>query len=232
MRRKIEMSHKRFIAIAGNMGVGKSTLTRLLADCFGWTPFYEAVDDNPYLADFYQNMRQWSFHSQIFFLTRRIRTHRAIAAFSHIAIQDRSVYEDAEVFARNLYQRGNMTSRDFQLYRDLYEELIQALPKPDLIIYLKASIPTLIERIHRRGRDFEQDVSPLYLQQLNELYKAWIEDFTLCPILTVEADNLDFVRFDGDFSTIKENILTELNLQTVHLPNPNKPQPNREFNSG
>ncbi|MBE7471320.1 MAG: deoxynucleoside kinase [Anaerolineae bacterium] len=204
------MNRRYSIAIAGNMGVGKSTLTRLLAKDLSWTPFYEAVDDNPYLADFYKDMRQWSFHSQIFFLSRRLRYQRDIANYPESVVQDRSIYEDAEIFARNLHQRKNMTQRDYQVYRDLYEEFIQFLPRPDLIIYLKASLPTLIERIHRRGRDFEQDVSPLYLQQLNELYTAWIEDFTLCPILTVPADNLDFVRFPQDFTLIKEKIMEKL----------------------
>src|SRR5262245_29889524 len=189
------MSQKYFVTIAGNMGVGKSTLTRLLAESLNWTPFYEAVDDNPYLADFYKDMRQWSFHSQVFFLSRRLRYQREIAEHLGSVIQDRSIYEDAEIFARNLHQRGNLSARDYQVYRVHYEEFIQFLPRPNLIVYLKASIPTLIARIHRRGRDFEQDVSPLYLQQLNELYNTWIEDFTLCPILTVPADNLDFVRF-------------------------------------
>jgi deoxyadenosine/deoxycytidine kinase len=204
------MSQKYFIAVAGNMGVGKSTLTNLLVSAFDGTPFYEAVDDNPYLTDFYQDMRQWSFHSQIFFLTSRLRSHREILGHPHTVIQDRSIYEDAEIFARNLYLRGNMSERDFSVYRSLYQEFIQFLPSPDLIIYLKASVPTLIERILRRGRDFEQDVSPLYLQQLNELYDAWIEDFTLCPILTIDADRLDFVRFDTDFDYIRENILKKL----------------------
>ncbi len=204
------MKQKYSIAIAGNMGVGKSTLTRLLIDELGWTAFYEAVDDNPYLADFYKDMQQWSFHSQLFFLSRRLRYHREIAAHPNHVIQDRSVYEDAEVFARNLHQRRNMKDRDYQLYRDLYEEFIKIVPPPNVIVYLKASVPTLIERIHRRGRDFEQDISPLYLQQLNELYNAWIEDFTLCPILTIETDFLDFVRFPQDFEVIKEQICQKI----------------------
>jgi len=204
------MSQKYFIAVAGNMGVGKSTLTNLLVNTFDGTPFYEAVDDNPYLTDFYQDMRQWSFHSQIFFLTSRLRSHREILGHPRTVIQDRSIYEDAEIFARNLYQRGNMSDRDFNVYRSLYQEFTQFLPAPNLIIYLKASVPTLIERILRRGRDFEQDVSPLYLQQLNELYDAWIEDFTLCPVLTIDADRLDFVRFDADFDFIRENIMKKL----------------------
>jgi deoxyadenosine/deoxycytidine kinase len=204
------MSRKYFVTIAGNIGVGKSTLTRLLADSLNWTPFYEVVDDNPYLSDFYKDMRQWSFHSQIFFLSRRLRYHREIVDHPGHVIQDRSVYEDAEIFARNLHQRGNMSHRDYQLYRDIYEEFIQIVPPPDLIVYLKASVPTLIARIQRRGRDFEQDVSPLYLQQLNELYNSWIEDFTLCPVLTIPADDFDFVRFNTHFQTIKEEIHAKL----------------------
>jgi deoxyadenosine/deoxycytidine kinase len=204
------MSQKYFVTIAGNMGVGKSTLTRLLAESLNWTPFYEAVDDNPYLSDFYKDMRQWSFHSQVFFLSRRLRYHREITKHPGPVIQDRSVYEDAEVFARNLHQLGNMSQRDYQLYRNIYEEFIQIVPQPDLIVYLKASVPTLIERIHRRGRDFEREVSPLYLQQLNELYNGWIEDFALCPVLTIAADNLDFVRFNAHFQAIKEEIYAKL----------------------
>lgn len=220
------MIKKYSVAIAGNMGVGKSTLTRLLAESLDWTPFYEAVDDNPYLADFYKDMPQWSFHSQIFFLSRRLRYHRQIAHHPHSVVQDRTLYEDAEIFARNLHQRRNMSDRDYQVYRDLYEEFVQFMPKPDLIVYLKASVPTLIARIHRRGREFERDVSPLYLQQLNELYKAWIEDFTFCPILTIPGDELDFVRFPTHFITIKEQILGELNLKKVYMAN----LPAQDFN--
>jgi deoxyadenosine/deoxycytidine kinase len=207
------MIQKFSLAIAGNMGVGKSTLTHLLAEDLGWTPFYEAVDDNPYLADFYRDMRQWSFHSQIFFLSRRLHCQRDVYNHPTSVIQDRTIYEDAEVFARNLFQRRNMSDRDYHVYLGLYHEFIQFLPSPDLIIYLKASVPTLIERIHRRGRDFEREVSPLYLQQLNELYNAWVEDFTVCPILTIPADDLDFVRFDTDFIAIKEKIVERLASQ-------------------
>ena len=207
------MSKRYFITIAGNMGVGKSTLTQLLAERLDWTPFYEAVDDNPYIADFFKDMRRWSFHSQMFFLSRRISSHREMAKHPTPIIQDRSVYEDANIFARNLYERGNMSERDYQVYRSIYEEFIQFLPAPNLIIYLKASIPTLIGRVHRRGRDFERDISPLYLQQLNELYNSWIEDFTLCPILTIPTDDLDFVRFDSHLDRIMAEILNTLGVR-------------------
>lgn len=204
------MNPNSVVAIAGNMGVGKSTLTQLLADEFGWTAAYEAVDDNPYLADFYQDMPRWSFHSQLFFLSCRLRGHREIIERSTAVIQDRSIYEDAEIFARNLHERGAFSKRDYSVYRSLYEAFIQILPPPKLIVYLQATVPTLIGRIQRRGRDYEQDVSPLYLQQLNELYKSWIEDFTLCPVLVIPTDRLDFVRSPQDFITIKTLITNQL----------------------
>ncbi len=185
--------NKRFIAVAGNVGVGKSTLTRMLADRLGWEPFFEAVDDNPYLADFYQDMRQWAFHSQIFFLSRRLRHHHELLQRENSVIQDRSVYEDAEIFARNLYEQGAMSERDYRSYRELYEVLCAFLPPPDLILYLRADVDTLLHRIRKRGRAYEQDMDPNYLRQLNRLYDEWIDQFTLSPVLTIEAANLDFV---------------------------------------
>src|SRR3990172_9121172 len=150
---------KRFIAIAGNVGAGKSSLTGLLAERLGWTPFFEAVDDNPYLADFYQDMRGWAFHSQIYFLSRRLRYHRYLLDQPASVVQDRTVYEDAEVFARNLYQQGALSARDYRSYRELYEVLTSFLPPPDLVVYLRASVDTLLGHIARRGRDFERDIS-------------------------------------------------------------------------
>jgi deoxyadenosine/deoxycytidine kinase len=187
------VTSKKFVAIAGNVGVGKSTLTRLLAEHLGWEPFYEAVDDNPYLADFYSDMRAWSFHSQIFFLSRRLRHHRQLLDFPNSVVQDRSVYEDAEIFACNLHKQGNMDRRDYETYRELYITMTKFLPPPDVVVYLRASVDTLFERIRMRGREFEQNIAPRYLAQLNSLYEEWIDRFTLSPVLIVPADELDFV---------------------------------------
>ncbi len=201
---------KKFIAVAGNVGVGKSTLTELLSEYLCWEPFYEAVDDNPYLADFYKDMRTWSFHSQIFFLSRRLSHHRQIIERPGTVIQDRSVYEDAEIFARNLYLQGHMSERDWRIYWDLYQTVITILPPPDLVIYLQASVPVLQKRIRLRGRDYEQDISAEYLAQLNALYEKWVENFTLCPVLTVPTDNLDFVADNAHLELIAGRVLDKL----------------------
>ncbi len=201
---------KKFIAVAGNIGAGKSSLTRMLSGYIYWEPFYEAVDDNPYLADFYKDMQTWSFHSQIFFLSRRLRHHRQIIEHPGTVVQDRTVYEDAEIFAKNLYLRGHMAERDYQSYRALYETVIEIMPPPDLVIYLRASVPTLQRRIAQRGRDFEQDIAPEYLEQLNTLYEEWIEHFDLCPVLTVPTDNLDFVHKDEHLELIAARVLDKL----------------------
>jgi deoxyadenosine/deoxycytidine kinase len=201
---------KRFVAVAGNIGVGKSTLVGLLSRQMAWEPFYEPVGENPYLADFYQDMQAWSFHSQVFFLTRRLRSHRQLCDHPTSAIQDRSVYEDAEVFAHNLYLQGHMADRDYESYRELYTVLTEFLPAPDLVIYLRASVKTLQDRIARRGRSYELDIQPEYLAQLNDLYEAWIERFTLCPILTVPADDLDYVSFDSHLALIVSKVHEKL----------------------
>lgn len=206
---------KHFIAIAGNIGVGKSTLVGLLADRLGWTPFYEAVDENPYLADFYQDMRAWSFHSQVFFLSKRLRHHRGLLDHPGSVIQDRSIYEDAEIFAKNLYRQGNISDRDYGTYRELYEVLTLYLPPPDLVVYLRASVKTLMSRIHQRGRDYERDISPEYLARLNVLYDEWIDTFTLCPVLTLPADELDYVHQDGHLDIVTSIILKQLDNSEV-----------------
>ncbi len=197
---------KRFVAIAGNIGVGKSTLTGILADAFGWNPFYEAVDENPYLADFYADMQRWSFHSQVFFLSRRLQHHRQLVDHVGSVVQDRSVYEDAEIFAHNLYDQGQMSERDYRAYRDLYEGIRAFLPPPDLLVYLKSDVDTLLLRIKQRGRDFERDISPDYLDRLNRLYEDWIGRWSSCPVLVVPANAMDFQHDEAARAAVTEAV--------------------------
>lgn len=206
---------KKFIAVAGNIGVGKSTLVTLLCERLGWEPFYEAVAENPYLADFYHDMSLWSFHSQIFFLSNRLRSHRQLMDSPGSVIQDRSVYEDAEVFARNLHVQGHLGVRDYATYRQLYEVLTEFLPPPDLVIYLRATTATLTRRIARRGRDYERTIAPEYLAQLNALYTDWIDNFRLCPVLTVPADDLDYVAYPAHLDLIVRKVEEKLHGQDV-----------------
>lgn len=201
---------KKFIGVAGNVGVGKSTLTHLLSEYLYWEPFYEAVDDNPYLADFYGDMRAWSFHSQVYFLSRRLGHHRQIIERPGTVIQDRTVYEDAEIFARNLFLQGHMTQRDWTSYWSLYQTVITILPPPDLVIYLQASVSQLQERIRQRGRDYEQEISAEYLTQLNDLYGQWVESFAICPVLTIPTDNLNFVAVNSHLELIAGRVLEKL----------------------
>ncbi|HUI87111.1 MAG TPA: deoxynucleoside kinase [Anaerolineales bacterium] len=201
---------KKFIAVAGNIGVGKSTLVSLLCKQLHWEPFFEPVGDNPYLVDFYADMASWSFHSQIFFLTRRLRSHHQLAQHPTSVVQDRSVYEDAEIFAQNLYLQGYIKERDYETYRELYETIIQILPPPDLVIYLRASVDTLMARIARRGRDYERTITPQYLQSLNDLYEDWISNFVLCPVLAVPADDLDYVAYSGHLDLIVSKVQEKL----------------------
>lgn len=207
---------KRFIAIAGNIGVGKSTLTAMLAQAFAWEPFFEANAENPYLADFYEDMRRWSFHSQVFFLGKRLEHHRQLLDHPRSVVQDRTVYEDAEVFARNLYLQGHMAERDYDAYRRLYQAISAFLPPPDLIIYLRASVDTLRDRIRQRGREFERGISDEYLSQLNALYHQWIDGWTACPVLDIQADNLDFQHEAAAFDVIAQQVKHTLSAQ-VHL---------------
>ncbi|HLF74296.1 MAG TPA: deoxynucleoside kinase [Anaerolineales bacterium] len=201
---------KKFVAVAGNIGVGKSTLVEMLCVRLGWEPFYEPVAENPYLADFYADMDSWSFHSQIYFLAHRLRAHYNLSQHPESVVQDRSVYEDAEIFAQNLYLQGHIHQRDYQTYRELYETTLRFLPPPDLVIYLRASVPTLERRIRSRGRDYELTILPDYLQGLNNLYEAWIDNFTLCPVLAIPADDLDYVSHPGHLRLIIEKVSEKL----------------------
>ena len=206
---------EKFVAVAGNIGVGKTTLVQKLCGKLNWTPFFEPESENPYLPDFYQDMQTWAFHSQVFFLTRRLRAHKNLCAHSGSVIQDRSVYEDAEIFAHNLYRQQQIGERDYQTYRELYQALVEFLPPPDLVLYIKASVPTLQNRIKLRGRDYEETIDPAYLEQLNDLYDSWIDNFDLCPVLTVPGDDLDFVANNGHFDLIIEKVQEKLTGKDV-----------------
>ena len=196
----------KFITIAGNIGAGKSTLVYMLSQRLRWEPFFEPVANNPYLADFYQDMAAWGFHSQIYFLSHRLRVYSELTKSSASVILDRSLYEDAEIFAHNLFKRGIMNKRDYETYESLYQSLVSFLPTPDLMIYLRASTETLISRIKKRGRDYEKTISPDYLSQLNESYEAWITGFSLCPVLTIPSDNLDFVSMPDHMDLIHKKV--------------------------
>lgn len=208
----------KFIVVAGNIGAGKSTLVELLSRELQLTPFYEPVSENPYLSDFYEDMKRWAFQSQLFYLTRRLRIHRQLLDVQGSVIQDRSVYEDAEIFAKNLFLQGDISERDFGVYQDLYQILVTLLPPPDMIIYLKTSVPVLAERITRRGRDFEADIPQDYLARLNVLYEGWIANVNQCPVLIISTDNLDLVtrqeHINLVISTVKEKMTgrTELHI--------------------
>lgn len=197
---------KKYLVLAGNIGAGKSTLVGLLADRLDYRPYFEPVSENPYLGDFYADMKRWAFHSQLYFLTHRLRSHHELTSDPWSVVQDRSIYEDAEVFARNLHEQGNMTDRDWETYSSLYRTLIGLLPPPDLVVYLRASVPTLKKRIALRGRDFEAGIPDAYLAGLNRLYEEWLDGFTLAPVLVVPGDSLDFVADSKALNAIIGNI--------------------------
>ena len=201
---------KKYIVVAGNIGVGKSTLVQLLCQQLSWDAFFEPVTENPYLADFYQDMNTWSFHSQVFFLAHRLQIHHSILKHPGGVIQDRSLYEDAEIFARNLFLQGNLSQRDYDTYRALYQSLTEFLPPPDLVIYLRASVPTLMQRISQRNRTYELAIPQDYLEKLNTLYCEWIDSFTLCPVLTVPADHLDYVAHSRHLDLIVQKVQEKL----------------------
>ena len=191
---------KVFVAVAGNIGSGKSSLTRLLSNHYGWKAFYESVDDNPYLSDFYVDMNRWSFNLQVYFLSKRFNDHKSIVEGSESVIQDRSIYEDAEIFAKNLHLIGKMDNRDYTNYRELYRVMMQYLKPPNLLIYLDAKIETLLKQIAKRGREYEQSIPRSYLEQLSVHYKDWIAQYDLGHLLVIPSDEVDFVHERGDFN--------------------------------
>lgn len=205
------MESVRHIAVAGNIGCGKTTLVGKLAKHYNWVPLYESVDHNPYLRDFYDDMTRWAFHLQIYFLNSRFNQVRQIRESEKTIVQDRTIYEDAHIFAANLYKSGHISQRDYQSYLDLYRSMISFVQPPDLLIYLKADIPKLVQQIARRNRDFEYNIKLEYLKNLNEHYEEWIAAYTQGKLLVVDVNHMDFVERVEDFSTIVNKIELELN---------------------
>jgi deoxyadenosine/deoxycytidine kinase len=201
---------QKLVLVAGNIGTGKTSLTERIGQKLGWRTAYESVSDNPYLPDFYQDMRAWSFHLQIFFLGHRAEQHLEMAKDERSAIIDRSIYEDAYIFARALHSMGNVTERDYQTYWRLYELIVKSLPSPALLIYLKAPVPVLMDRIHKRGRAIEGGISSEYLTLLETFYEDWLGGFDLCPVLTLRTDDLDFVHKSKHLNLVVERIQEKL----------------------
>lgn len=198
------------IAIAGNIGSGKTTLTGLLSKHFGWQPNYEDVDTNPYLSSFYEDMQRWSFNLQIYFLNSRFRQIVEIRRSGKNVIQDRTIYEDANIFAPNLHAMNLMTTRDFDNYRSLFELMASLIQPPDLLIYLRAEVPTLVRNIQKRGREYEASIRLDYLNSLNERYENWIDSYTYGKLLIFDVDNLDFTNNREDLGQVIEKIQAEL----------------------
>jgi len=201
---------KKYVAVAGNIGSGKSSLTRILSDYFKWEAFYERVDDNPYLTDFYDDMHRWSFNLQVFFLSSRFNHQRTIEEAPHSVVQDRSIYEDAEIFARNLHEMGLMAGRDYENYTDLFHIMTSYLKSPDLLVYLRATVPTLVGHIQSRGREFESTIRIEYLERLNQHYEDWITRYTEGPKIIIDVDELDFVNVPEDRHEIIARIESRL----------------------
>lgn len=185
---------RRSIAIAGNIGTGKSTLVEFLARTYDIQPFYEPNDFNPYLPDFYQDMKRWSFHSQIYFLSNKFQLHQSLDKVDGVVALDRTIFEDAEIFATALHQMGRMDDRDWETYKDFYDVILQAIKPPDLMIYLRCSMRALRRRIKLRGRKMEQDIPLSYLKRLDKLYAAWIENYTMSEVLVLDTDQLDYAN--------------------------------------
>ena len=201
---------KHLIVVAGNIGVGKTSLTERIGTRLGWRTGYESVADNPYLADFYSDMRAWSFHLQIFFLGHRAEQYLEAARDARSAISDRSIYEDFYIFARALHHMGDLSERDYLAYRRLFDLIVDGIPRPNLLIYLKAPVPILMDRIRRRARNMETGITTEYLNLLDSFYDEWLGAFDLCPVLTVRTDDVDYVHQQKHLDTVVERIQDKL----------------------
>ncbi|MBI2027741.1 MAG: deoxynucleoside kinase [Deltaproteobacteria bacterium] len=200
----------RIISIAGNIGIGKSTLTSMLSKQLGWKPYFEVVDTNPYLSDFYKDMNQWSFHLQVYFLSQRFKHQKEMMNQEGIVVQDRSIYEDVEIFAKNLYLQRKFNNRDYENYKELFSTMTDYLKPPDVLVYLRASVGTLIKRIAQRGRNFEMSIPKEYLEQLNCHYDEWIEYYREGKRLVIDTENLDIVHKSADFEYVSSLIQNSL----------------------
>lgn len=201
LSQEVSTDDLKFISVAGNIGAGKSSLTGLLAKHFAWEPFYESVDNNPYLSDFYDDMRRWSFNLQIYFLSSRFRHQKQMMEQEGRFVQDRTIYEDVEIFAKNLHEMGLMSDRDYNNYEALFKEMTRYLRPPALLIYIRAQVPTLVEQIQQRGRDYENTIRIEYLERLNRLYEDWIDRYPHEKLI-IDTDDLDFVNNDEDLGRI------------------------------
>ncbi|MCX8061491.1 MAG: deoxynucleoside kinase [Anaerolineales bacterium] len=201
---------KRLVVVAGNIGTGKTSLAERIGARLGWHTAFESVADNPYLADFYADMRAWAFHLQIFFLGHRAQQYLQMVQLPQSVIIDRSIYEDAFIFARALYQMGNLTERDYQSYRTVFDLVVNKLPPPDLLIYLQAPVEVLMQRIRQRGRNIESGITAEYLRLLESFYDDWLQTFDICPVLTIRTDDLDYVHRPKHLNLVVQRIQERL----------------------
>lgn len=201
---------KHLVVVAGNIGVGKTSLAERIGSRLGWWTGYESVADNPYLSDFYTDMRSWAFHLQIFFLGHRAEQYLGAVRDARSAILDRSIYEDCYIFARALHHMGDLSERDYLAYRRLFDLVMMSLPRPNLLIYLKAPVNVLMDRIRRRARNMETGIAPEYLTLLDSFYNEWLGSFDMCPVLTIRTDDLDYVHQQNHLDTVVERIQDKL----------------------